>query len=170
MIELRLPALVAAIAVSASMAAGAATPVEEISPYVYPRNAAAKAPGIGQMLDADTYLTLSDDGKTIERRDVKSGKVTGTLVDFASTRETVIESAEGFELSPDGSKVLIWRDVRPIYRHSFTASYYVYELRSKLLRPLSAKFSQQRRPVFAPNSRVIAFVGPDNNIYEETRL
>ncbi|MDE6098199.1 MAG: DPP IV N-terminal domain-containing protein, partial [Muribaculaceae bacterium] len=25
--------------------------------------------------------------------------------------------------------------------------------------------SQQRRPVFAPNSRVIAFVGPDNNIY-----
>ena len=160
---MRIQALAALITVSA--AAMAATPAEEIAPYVYPRNAAAKAPGISQMLDAGTCLTLSDDGKSIEQRDVRSGKVTGTFVDLKSTRETVIESADGFQISPDGSKVLIWRDVEPIYRHSFTAEYYVYEVRSRLLRPLSTTFSRQRAAIFAPNSRMVAFVGTDNNIY-----
>ncbi len=160
---MRIQALAALI--TASAAAIAATPAEEIAPYVYPRNAAAKAPGISQMLDAGTCLTLSDDGKAIEQRDVRSGKVTGTFVDLKSTRESVIESADGFQISPDGSKVLIWRNVEPIYRHSFTAEYYVYEVRSRLLRPLSTTFSRQRMAIFAPNSRMVAFVGTDNNIY-----
>ena len=86
------------------------------------------------------------------------------MVDLANTRENTIENIEGFELSPDGSKVLLWRDVRPIYRHSYTASYYVYEVRSRLLRPLSDNFRSQRMAKFAPNSRMVAFVGGDNNI------
>lgn len=163
MTKIRFTALAAVL--SMASVAFAATPADEIAPYVYPRNTPAKAQTIGQMIDADTYLTLSDNGKVIEQRDVKSGKVTGTLVDLANTRENTIENIEGFELSPDGSKVLLWRDVRPIYRHSYTASYYVYEVRSRLLRPLSDNFRSQRMAKFAPNSRMVAFVGGDNNIY-----
>ncbi len=163
MTKIRFTALAAVLAMAS--VAFAATPADEIAPYVYPRNTPAKAQTIGQMIDADTYLTLSDNGKVIEQRDVKSGKVTGTLVDLANTRENTIENIEGFELSPDGSKVLLWRDVRPIYRHSYTASYYVYEVRSRLLRPLSDNFRSQRMAKFAPNSRMVAFVGGDNNIY-----
>lgn len=163
MTKIRFTALAAVMSVAS--VAFAATPVDDIAPYVYPRNNPEKAPGVQQMLDANTYLTLSDDGKAVEQRDVRTGKVTGTLVDLTTTRETQIQDAEGFEISPDGSKVLLWRDVRPIYRRSFTASYYVYEVRSRLLRPLSTKFSSQRKAIFAPNSRMVAFVGPDNNIY-----
>ncbi|MDE5971068.1 MAG: DPP IV N-terminal domain-containing protein, partial [Muribaculaceae bacterium] len=84
--------------------------------------------------------------------------------DCAKTRETTIESVQGFSLSPDGSHLLLYRNYRSIYRRSYTAEYYVYEINHNVLRPLSTNHTRQQVPVFSNDGLMVAFVA-DNNIY-----
>lgn len=114
--------------------------------------------------NAATYLTLSADAKAVERHDIKSGKEIEKVLDLGHTRETTLGSIEGFTMSPDGSKILVWTDSRSIYRRSTDAAYYVYEIRSRLLKPLSTEHPRQQSPLFSPDGRMVAFVA-DNNIY-----
>ena len=114
--------------------------------------------------DGSGYLALSSDGKRIVKYDIKTGKELETLMDLDHTRETTLSSIESFEVSPDGSKIMVSRNSEMIYRRSFTAEYFVYEIRSRLLRPLSTDHPRQQAPIFSPNGRMVAFVA-DNNIY-----
>lgn len=114
--------------------------------------------------DGATYLQMSADGKRIVKHDTKTGKELETLMDLTNTRETTLESIEGYELSPDGSKILVYRNRKMIYRRSFEAEYFVYEIRTRILKPISTEHPRQRAAMFSPNGRIIAFVA-DNNIY-----
>ena len=157
----------AALSLSASvaLASGARSPyVSEIAPYVSPENTPASPANLVYMPDGLSYLTLSADHSKILRFDTKTGKEIEAFVDFSHTRETEIPDIEGFSLSPNASQVLVYRNRKSIYRRSFTAEYYVYEVRSRILRPLSTTHSVQRSPIFSPNSRMVAFVA-DNNVH-----
>lgn len=114
--------------------------------------------------DGLTYMMLNDAGTAITRYDTKSGKEVETVFDVTHTRETTLKSISSFEVSADGGKILVCVDKRPVYRRSFTAQYYVYELRSRLLKPLSTEHPRQQAPLFSPDGRMVAFVA-DNNIY-----
>lgn len=114
--------------------------------------------------DGTSYLSLSADKRLIVKHDIRTGKETETVFDLGHTRETTLPDMQGFTLSPDGSKILVWRDREMIYRRSFTACYYVYEIRSRLLKPLSTEHPRQQSPVFSPDGRMVAFMA-DNNIY-----
>lgn len=138
--------------------------VSALEPYVYPSNALKSPSQFVYMPDGQSYLLLSDDHTAIVRYDVRSGKEIEKYVDLKNTRETTLDVIEGFRLSADASKVLVWRNTEPIYRRSFTAEYYVYEVRTRLLRPLSTQHEVQRSPIFSPDARMVAFVA-DNNIY-----
>ncbi|MDE7427109.1 MAG: S9 family peptidase [Muribaculaceae bacterium] len=143
----------------------AASPeVTALSSYSYPENVPAGPGQYTYMPDGVSYAMLSPDGKAVELYELTTGKKTGTLVDVNNTRENKIGVIEGFTVSPDGGRVLIYTGRKPIYRRSFFAQYYVYEVRSRLLRPLSTFSSLQRSPVFSPDGRMVAFVTPDNNI------
>lgn len=137
--------------------------VGELAPFCAPANQPKKFT-VQFMPDGQNYAEISEDGRRIVARDVLTGNETAELFDISHTRETTLPDFEGFRLSPDGSKLLVWRDAENIYRRSFTAQYYVYELRSRLLRPLSTEHPRQRDPLFSPDSRMLAFVA-DNNIY-----
>lgn len=137
--------------------------VSEIAAYCYPANVAQTASAVF-MPDGIHYAERTDDGKRIVLKEIASGKETGDLFDIGHTRETVLPDFEGFTVSPDGSKLLVWRNQQSIYRRSFSAEYYVYELRSRLLKPLSKTHSRQQVPLFSPDSRMVAFVA-ENNIY-----
>ncbi len=137
--------------------------VSEIAAYCYPANVAQTASAVF-MPDGIHYAERTDDGKKIVLKEIASGKETGDLFDIGHTRETVLPDFEGFTVSPDGSKLLVWRNQQSIYRRSFSAEYYVYELRSRLLKPLSKTHSRQQVPLFSPDSRMVAFVA-ENNIY-----
>lgn len=139
--------------------------VDDIAPYVYPRNRAMGVPAPGRSIGDNIYVSLSPDGSALVKYDITNSKVLGNLVDFKSTRETVLGSVDGFELSPDGSRILVWRNSMPLYRRSFTAEYFVYEVHSNIMRPLSTAHTRQRAAKFSPDSRMVAFVGGDNNIY-----
>lgn len=154
----------AALAVASAAAAADRITLETMRPCVYPENRPAAPSGFTYAPDGESYFLLSDDCNLIRRYDTRRGQAADTLVDLSRTRETKMTHIEGFILSPDASKVLLWNNRRDIYRRSFTAEYYVYEVRSRILRPLSVSHPRQQSPLFSPDSRMVAFVA-DNNIH-----
>lgn len=137
--------------------------VKSISKYVFPQNVPSSPVEYVYMPDG-SYLTLNDGGKTIVKYDIKTGQEIETVIDVSKTRGTKIDAIEGFELSQDGTKLLVYTDKQMIYRRSFKASYYVYEIKRNMLVALSENFPHQQAPLFSPDARVVAFVA-DNNIY-----
>ena len=116
------------------------------------------------MPDGKSYLSLSDDGKFIFQYDTEKGELIDTIINVSKTRETTIDHISNFIISPNGSKLIVYNNVTPIYRRSFEASYYVYDVKFNILRPLSKKYNKQRIPLFSPDSRMVAFVA-ENNIH-----
>lgn len=162
----------AAVAASALLAAppqaqaqkNSRVDVAAISPYVYPDNAPASPASLTYMPDGLTYLMLSDDGKTISRYDTPTGKLVEKVLDVTHTRDNTIPSVEAFSVSPDGTKLLVYTKKEPVYRRSFRADYYVFEIKRNILRPLSKQFAMQQSPVVSPDGRMVAFVA-ENNVY-----
>lgn len=161
--------LLAGVAVAASTSpAVAAVPrldVAGIAKYVYPDNRRCNLTETpAYMPDGETYLLVSDDGKKIVSFNTADGKEAGTVLDAATTRENKLPGdIEGFTISPDGSKLLVWTDSEPVYRRSSKARYYIFEIKRNILRPLSKNNGKQQAPLFSPDSRMVAFV-TDNNI------
>ncbi len=157
-----------AIALLVVTAAGAqaqvSATVADIAEYVYPKNRPATPPSFVYAPDGNGYLLLSADRKTVDRYDITTGKKLETLIDISDTRESTIPLIEGFQLSENGRYLLVHYNRKEIYRHSFTAEYYVYEVRTKLLKPLSTNFKVQQSPLISPDGLMIAFVA-ENNIY-----
>lgn len=157
----------AAIAATACFAASAAVSTAdyaELESYVSGSQMPAAMGPLAYVADGSGYLDITADGKRVVKYDTQSGKELETLIDLTHTRETTLSHIEGFRLSPEGSKLLVWLDSQSIYRRSKSAKYYVYEMRSRLLRPLSTDHPRQQEPIFSPDGRMIAFVA-DNNIY-----
>ena len=115
------------------------------------------------MADGETYAQISPDGKRIVTYSFKTGKEVGVLFDAATARGAQIPRVQGYIVSPDGKRLLIQTNTKPIYRHSFTATYYIYMIQNNKLEPLSDGGPQQS-PVFSPDGNQIAFVR-DNNIH-----
>ncbi len=115
------------------------------------------------MADGETYAQISPDGKQIVQYSFKTGKQTGVLFDANTVRGAKIERVDGYIMSPDGKNILIQTDTKPIYRRSFTAVYYVFNIRNNKMVELSNGGPQQT-PLFSPDGTQIAFVR-ENNIY-----
>ena len=115
------------------------------------------------MADGETYAQMSDDGKRVEICSFRTGKQVGVLFDATTARGAQIEQIDDYIMSPDGSRLLIQTHTKAVYRHSFTATYYIYSIRNNKLEPLSDGGPQQT-PVFSPDGNQIAFVR-ENNIY-----
>ena len=152
------------VAAAALSAAAVNQTVRDMTPYVFPENVAATPADYVWMPDGESYATLSPDGRTIVRCDIRTGNQLDVILDLDNTRENQIAAIEGFTLSADGSKILVWNSKEPVYRRSFKAKYYTYDTHSRILRPLSGKFASQQAPLFSPDGRMVAFVA-DNNIY-----
>ena len=115
------------------------------------------------MLDGEHYTQISKDHKRIVKYSFKTGKEVATIFDVATARNHKLKSFDDYIMPPDESLILIQTETKPIYRRSFTAVYYIYNVRNRTLEPLSNNGPQQV-PLFSPDSHQIAFVR-NNNIY-----
>lgn len=119
--------------------------------------------GLKPMLDGEHYTQISKDHKRIVKYSFKTGKAVATIFDVATARNSTLKSFDDYIMSPDESLILIQTETKPIYRRSFTAVYYLYNVKNRTLEPLSNNGPQQV-PLFSPDSHQIAFVR-NNNIY-----
>ena len=118
--------------------------------------------GVNPLADGETYSQLSPDRKRIIRRSFKNGNEVGTLFDVATARgDKRLTSIDGYIMSPDERRILIQTETHSIYRRSFTAVYYIYDIQNNRLEPLSEGGPQQV-PLFSPDGNVIAFARGGN--------
>ena len=138
--------------------------IRDYNEFLAPLKAMKHPASMTYEASGETYLRANADRTKIIRYETKSGKELETVFDCSHTRETSISRFSGFIISPEGSRLLIYRDVEYIYRRSFTAEYFVFEISRNILLPLSTEHPRQQAPVVSPDGRMIAFVA-DNNIY-----
>lgn len=121
--------------------------------------------GIGEVVsaaDGISYYQLSDDGAKILKIGYADGK-SAVVFDSGTARDCNVKSWNGYQMSRDEGKILLWTSAEPIYRHSFSADYYVYEVRHNKLTKLSDTGGEEIATL-SPDGRMVAFV-KDNNVF-----
>ena len=73
---------------------------------------------VRSLSDGETYAALSDDGKRIVQYSFKTGQSVGTLFDVSTVKGANLEKIDGYQMSPDGRRMLIQTNTKRIYRHS----------------------------------------------------
>lgn len=120
--------------------------------------------GVNPLNDGLSYSQLSADGKQITRSSFRTGKQTGVIFDVNNVRSEVnLERIDGYIMSPDEKKILIKTQTKKIYRRTDTAVYYIYDVASRIMVPLS-EGGPQTSPLFSPDGNVVAFAR-DNNLF-----
>lgn len=118
--------------------------------------------GVNPMNDGESYTQLSPDHKRIVRHSFKTGKEIATVFDVETARGSKkLPRIDGYIMSPDEHRILIQTETKGIYRRSYTAVYYIYDVRNNTLEPLSEDGPQQV-PLFSPDGNVIAFARGNN--------
>ena len=112
--------------------------------------------------DGISYYKMEDSSRIL-KIDYKTGKVLSTVFDAATARECPEKTFEGFEMSEQETKILLYTNSEPIYRYSFKADYYVYEIKRNKVEPVTEKGPVEIAK-FSPDARMVAFVH-ENNIY-----
>lgn len=115
--------------------------------------------GVRWMNDGRYYS--SRQGGNVVKIDVATGEVAETIVSSSDLNPSINWVA--YEFSNDEKQMLFMTDFESIYRRSFKANYYVYDLASKELKPLS-EGGKQSYATFSPDGTRIAFVR-DNNLF-----
>jgi dipeptidyl-peptidase-4 len=118
--------------------------------------------GLRSMNDGVHYTT-HENGTRIVKNSYETGEEVETLFDITKIEDAPISSFSGYEFSNDESKILLTTDINRIYRHSFTAQYYVWNSVTEELAPLSGKGAQQLA-TFSPDGERVAFVR-ENNLF-----
>lgn len=115
------------------------------------------------MNDGESYTQLVD-GKRIVRSSFRDGKELGTLFDVTTARGPVkLEYIDGYIMSPDESRILLQTETKYVYRRTFTAVYYIYNVRDHKFERLSDG-GPQMSPQFSPDGNVVGFAR-DNNLF-----
>jgi dipeptidyl-peptidase-4 len=64
----------------------------------------------------------------------------------------------GFELNLDEQKILLWSAPQPIYRRSFEAFYYLFDVKTKKLEALDADHAPQTLAEYSPDGKKVSFI------------
>lgn len=124
--------------------------------------AASYVTGINPIEGTDLYANISSDGKQVVCFSFKTGKQVAVLFDVVKAKAP-FESIDGYVISPDGKKMLVITKSKNVYRRSFKAEYFIYNIAQNSLKKLSEGENQQVA-TWSPDSRHIAFV-KDNNLF-----
>lgn len=132
--------------------------------YLRPTFSAKSVRGMNSMKDGKSYASFEKGQLNIYN--YKSGKLEKTLfgiADLTMHPDSLPIGLQDYELSANEDKMLCVTEIENIYRHSYHASYYVYDFKTKTLQPLSEN-GKQRLATFSPDATKVAFMR-DNNLF-----
>ncbi|WP_396146943.1 S9 family peptidase [Flavobacterium sp.] len=114
--------------------------------------------------NTNQYTVLNTDRSTrsqqIELFDYTTLQKVATLID-TKNYPALADGIDSYTFSNDEKQILIANNSNPIFRHSFTADYYLYNLTSKELTKILERVQE---PTFSPDGKKIAFAR-ENNLY-----
>ena len=142
----------------ATMSAGGKLTLPDITSGKF---AAKTVNGINPIEGTDTYARISQDGERVVCCSFKTGKEISVLFDVKNTMGCKIDGFDDYVLSPDGKRMLIQTKTERIYRRSFKADFYIYNIESRRLDRLSDGDKQQI-PTWSPDGQQVAFVRGGN--------
>ncbi len=115
--------------------------------------------GVRSMNDGIHYTT--QEGSAIVKYSYETGEAVDTIVNTKNTTPAL--NFSDYEFSSDERKILLTVDPQAIYRHSFTADYWIYDIAGNSLKKLSDNGRQQVAQL-SPDGQKAAFVR-DNNLF-----
>ncbi|CCG52295.1 Xaa-Pro dipeptidyl-peptidase precursor [Flavobacterium indicum GPTSA100-9 = DSM 17447] len=119
---------------------------------------------LNAMKNTNQYTILNFDRASrtmqIDLYDYATLNKVSTLIDTKNHPE--LKSIDSYTFDKSEKKLLIATNSNPIFRHSFTADYFVYDLSTKKLTKFTDKAIQE--PTFSPDGNSIAYVF-ENNMY-----
>ena len=114
------------------------------------------------MKNTNQYTILNSDSaaksQQIDLYDYATLKKVTTLIDTKSF-PALLDGIDSYTFSNDEKQILIANNTNPIFRHSFTADYYLYTISTKELIKL---FEQVQEPTLSPDGLKIAFAKANN--------
>ncbi len=102
-------------------------------------------------------------GNQIVEFSYKTGELTRVIFDLDKVEDCEIKNFSSYTFSPLEDKILLCTDVEYIYRRTFKANYYIWNIKNNTLSPLSAN-GKQMAATFSPNGEHLAFAR-DNNLF-----
>ncbi|KAF2519968.1 S9 family peptidase [Flavobacterium salilacus subsp. salilacus] len=119
---------------------------------------------LNAMKNSNQYTVLNINWNTgvaqIDLYDFATLEKVSTLID--SKNHTELKGIDSYTFSPDEQKILIATNSEQIFRHSFVADYFVYDIAAKTL--VKVGDSKIQEPTFSADNSKIAY-GYQNNLY-----
>lgn len=114
--------------------------------------------------NTNQYTVLNADNASrsmqIELYDFATLKKVASLID-TKNHVALADGIDSYTFSSDEKLILIANNSTPIFRHSFTANYFLYDIATK---KLSQILDQAQEPTFSPDGKNIAFA-KENNLF-----
>ena len=113
---------------------------------------------------SNQYTVLNSDRATssqqIDLFDYATLRKVATLIDTKNFK-SLADGIDSYTFSNDEKQMLIANATTPIFRHSFTADYYLYNLTTKALTKILERVQE---PTFSPDGTKVAFAR-ENNLF-----
>ncbi|MBN1252250.1 MAG: S9 family peptidase [Bacteroidales bacterium] len=116
--------------------------------------------GLNSMNDGIHYSTIDRKSNSILKFDYKTGNFVDTILKISNLN---LDDYPDYSFNHNETKIILETNIEEIYRHSYTAKYFIWDINQKKLYPVSDKNKQQLVSL-SPKDFQAAFVF-ENNIY-----
>ena len=123
--------------------------------------------GIGElrsMPDGEHFTQMNRERNMVIKYSYRTGNPVDTLFSTRKARECTFDTFDDYIINSTGYRILIVRERESIYRRSFKAEVFDYDVRRNMVKPLTESGDKVMIPTFSPDGRMCAFVR-DNNIW-----
>ena len=115
--------------------------------------------GFNSLGDGDRYTQLDDQGNLVLAYISKPNEAPSVLIDANALsykgKQVIIED---YSFDKSERKVLIMTSINPIYRRSYSAVYYLYDLDTKVIEALSEEHSPQTLAEYSPDGKKVSYI------------
>ncbi|MFZ4549151.1 MAG: S9 family peptidase [Bacteroidales bacterium] len=127
------------------------------------------SPGIRSlksMKDGENYAASEGRGTKIAIHSYETGETVKTILDLSQLKNDSLKNFSDFSFDASETKILLLTDKESIYRRSFTAKYFVYDIEKQTITKVSENGKQQLA-TFSPDGSKVAFVRLNNLFYTD---
>jgi len=115
--------------------------------------------GFKSMKDGETYTRPTKD-KSIKKYSIANETDQGTTL--VEGKELLFQGKEvvydDYEFNADESKILFLTETTPVYRRSFKAVYFLYDIATKKLQPLDTEHQPQTLAEYSPDGTMVSYI------------